>query len=101
MYLFCLYLCQMKNDELFESLREKLLKEKNWPQVYMFKFIVPATNKSIALIEAKFSDEAIVQQKQSSGGKYISITVKEVMLSADDVIAKYKDVSTVEGVISL
>ena len=46
----------------------------------MFKFIIPASNKSIALIESKFSDEAVISEKQSANGKYISITVKEVML---------------------
>ncbi len=95
------YLCYMTNDEQFESLREKLSKDNNWPQVYMFKFIIPADNKKMALVEAKFSDEADIQQKESSGGKYISITVKEVMLSADDVINKYKEVSTIEGVMAL
>ncbi len=95
------YLCTMSTDEQFDSLREKLSKDNNWPQVYMFKFIITADNKKIALVEAKFSDEAIIQQKESSGGKYMSITVKEVMLSADDVINKYKEVSAIEGVIAL
>ncbi|MCW3104483.1 MAG: hypothetical protein JWO09_2923 [Bacteroidetes bacterium] len=91
----------MNFDEQFKNLYEKLLKDKNWPQVYMFKFITPASNKNIALVESKFSDEATIQQKESSGGKYISITVKEVMLSAEAVIEKYREVSTIEGVMSL
>lgn len=91
----------MNADELFKNLHEKLSKDPNWPQVYMFKFIITADIKKMALVEAKFSDEAIIQQKESSGGKYMSITVKEVMLSADAVIDKYKEVSLIEGVISL
>lgn len=91
----------MNFDEQFKNLHEKLLKDKNWPQVYMFKFIIPASNKNIALVESKFSDEATIQQKESSGGKYISITVKEVMLTADAVIEKYREISTIEGVMSL
>ena len=88
-------------DEQFQSLFEKLSKDKNWPQVYMFKFIILADNRKMALVEAKFSDEAVIEQKESSGGKYLSITVKEVMLSPQDVIDKYKDVGTIEGVMSL
>lgn len=95
------YLCIMDKDEQFKSLHEKLSKDLNWPQVYMFKFIVLAENKKIALVQSKFSDEAITQQKESSAGKYISITVKEVMLSADSVIEKYIEISTIEGVIAL
>ena len=91
----------MDKDDAFKSLHEKLAKDINWPQVYMFKFIVVAENKKIALIQSKFSDDATIQQKESSGGKYISITVKEVMLSADSVIERYKEISTIEGVIAL
>jgi len=95
------YLCIMNNDEQFKNLLEKLSEDKNWPQVYMFKFIITAQHRRIALIESKFSDEAIIHEKESSGGKYISITVKEVMLSPEAVIEKYKEVNTIEGVMSL
>ena len=91
----------MNNEELFKSLHEKLLKDPNWPQVYMFKFIIKAENKQMALVESKFSDEAVIHQKESSAGKYMSITVKEVMLNADSVIEKYNEVCAIEGVIAL
>ncbi len=91
----------MNKDDVFKSLHEKLSKDLNWPQVYMFKFIIAAENKKIALVQSKFSDEAIIQQKESSAGKYVSITVKEVMLNADSVIEKYKEISTIEGVMAL
>lgn len=91
----------MNIDDQFKSLHEKLKKDTNWPQVYMFKFIIAADNKKIALVQAKFSDEAITHQKESSGGKYVCITVKEVMLTPDAVIEKYKEISTIEGVMAL
>ena len=90
----------MNKDEQFEKLREQLKKEKNWPLIYMFKFIIPADNRKIALVEAKFSDEAIITQKESSNGKYISITIKEVMLDADSIISKYKEMEGIEGLMS-
>ncbi|MCE9538236.1 MAG: DUF493 family protein [Bacteroidetes bacterium] len=91
----------MNRDEQFEKLRELLNKENNWPMVYMFKFIVPADNKKIALVEAKFSDEAIILHKESTTGKYFSITVKEVMLNADSIISKYKEMEGIEGLMAL
>ncbi|MFY9309508.1 MAG: DUF493 family protein [Bacteroidia bacterium] len=91
----------MNNNEKFDKLRELLNEENTWPIVYMFKFIVPASNQKIALIESKFSDEAIISHKESSNGKYFSITVKEVMLSADAIIEKYQEMGDIEGLITL
>jgi putative lipoic acid-binding regulatory protein len=90
----------MKNDKEYDKLREQLNIEANWPMVYMFKFIVPADNRKIALVESKFSDEAVITQKESSNGKYISITVKEVMLNADTIIDQYKQMSDIEGLMA-
>lgn len=90
----------MKNDKEYDKLREQLNIEANWPMVYMFKFIVPADNRKIALVESKFSDEAVITQKASSNGKYISITVKEVMLNAESIIDQYKQMSDIEGLMA-
>ncbi|HEY0030265.1 MAG TPA: DUF493 family protein [Bacteroidia bacterium] len=90
----------MNKDEQFEKLRGQLNKEKGWPIIYMFKFIVPSDNRKIALVEAKFSDEAVITQKQSSNGKYISITIKEVMLNADSIIDKYKEMDGIDGLMA-
>jgi hypothetical protein len=94
-----MYLCNM--DDKFNKLREQLRLNDNWPTIYMFKFIVPADNRKIALVESKFSDEAIITQNQSSNGKYISITVKEVMLNAESIIDKYKEMQGIEGLMAL
>ena len=91
----------MNTDEQFNKLRELLNKENNWPMVYMFKFIIPADNQKIALVESKFSDEAIILHKESTNGKYFSITIKEVMLNADSIISKYKEMNGIEGLIAL
>ena len=90
----------MNRDEQFGKLRELLNQENNWPMVYMFKFIVPADNQKIALVEAKFSDEAVILHKESTNGKYFSITVKEVMLNADSIISKYMEMDGIEGLMA-
>ena len=39
-------------------------------------------------------------QKESTNGKYMSITIKEVMLDADSIINKYKEMDGIEGLMS-
>lgn len=89
------------NSDKYQSLLEQLNKDLNWPSVYMFKFIIPADNHKIALVQSKFSDEAVLTQKESSKGNYISITVKEVMLNPTSVIEKYQEMEGIEGLMIL
>jgi putative lipoic acid-binding regulatory protein len=90
----------VKNDQEYDNLRSKLNKNGNWPLLYMFKFIIPADNQKLALVRSKFSDQSVITQKESSNGKYISITVREVMLDADSIIEKYKEMGDIEGLMS-
>jgi putative lipoic acid-binding regulatory protein len=91
----------MSDADPFVKLKEQLEKESSWPLVYMFKFIIPADNKKLALVQNLFSSEAVISEKTSGKGNYISITVKEVMLDADSIISVYLLASKIEGVISL
>jgi hypothetical protein len=90
----------MEKDTEFDALLKKL-NDLNWPQVYMFKFIILATNQKIALVESKFSEAAVISHKSSANGKYISITVREVMLSPESVIEKYRAMKDIEGLMAL
>lgn len=86
----------------FDSLREKLEDGFDWPRVYLFKFIVPSDNKKIAEVESLFnSKEAQISMRTSKKGNYVSVTAKEMMMSADKVIERYKDAAKIEGIISL
>ena len=89
------------DEKFLKSLEKKLDESLDWPSVYMFKFIVPADNRKIALIEVLLGPEAEISTKQSSGGKYISITGKVVMLNALEVIEKYRSAADIEGLIAL
>lgn len=84
----------------FNTLREKLQKQ-TWPSVYMFKFIVPADNKNLAFIESLFGENSKINIKQSSNGKYISLTATELMLNSNEVVEIYQKASTIKGIISL
>ena len=58
--------------------------------------------KKIAQIEALFnSDNAQIRLKESSKGAFVSISVKEIMLSSDEIIHIYIQSSKIEGVIAL
>ena len=67
----------------------------------MFKFIIKSDNKTMALVEVIFDNDAEIIQKQSTKGNYISITVKQVVLSIDEIISIYEKAAAIEGVISL
>ena len=67
----------------------------------MFKFIIPADNKKMAIAEAIFNEDAEITQKNSSSGKYISITAKQVAINADEIIKVYKQALEIEGLMAL
>jgi uncharacterized protein len=85
----------------FDSFSEKLKQTLQFPSVYMFKFIVQADNRKIALVESIFSAETELHRKTSSAGKYISITAKQVVMNADEIISVYRAASAIEGVMWL
>ncbi len=85
----------------YDNLRAKLNAGNQWPQIYMFKFIVPSDNQKIALVESLFSDDAEIKLLPSSGGKYTSVTARVVMLDAEQIIETYKKAAEIEGIISL
>jgi uncharacterized protein len=91
---------EMLNADSLSRLKEQLVSQP-WPDVYMFKMIFPANNRTYALIRNIFPEEARFFDKHSSKGKYVSITVKELMLSADEVIDRYRKVAEIDGVIML
>ena len=86
----------------FDELRKKLEESgMSFPYIYMFKFIIKADNKTMALVEVIFDDAADIIQKQSAKGNYISITVKQVVMSIDEIITIYEKSAEIEGVMSL
>lgn len=82
----------------FDKLKEQLdLLE--WPKLYLFKFIAPSDNKTIALITNMFDETSEINLRPSSKGTYTSLSIKEVMMSADEVIDIYERTSKIKGVI--
>lgn len=93
---------QNEGNDFYANFREKLMDVEQFPTLYTFKFIVPATEENKLAIEQLFEHPSTkIQIKDSKTGKYNSLTVETFVNSADDVIAYYKKVSTIDKVIML
>lgn len=90
------------SEEFYERLRTQLEDNSSWPSTYLYKFIVPTDQAKIDQIYDIFDQNgAVIESKKSKNGNYTSVSITVVMEDPLAVIAKYKEVSVVEGVISL
>lgn len=89
----------MDND--FQKLEEALRQSKDIPGMFLYKFIIPNNNETLAQAMQLFDNSADVVTRESSNGKYVSISSKEVVISVEDVIEKYKLASNIKGLIFL
>jgi uncharacterized protein len=87
-------------EDNYEKLRG-LLAEKNFPMVYLFKFIIKKDEDKMIRIRQIFEEIAEFSQRESKNGNYNAITIKQMMLNADDIIDKYVQMEKIEGVITL
>ncbi len=88
-------------EEELKKFKQKLLETMTFPSVYMFKFIVASEHRNIALVESLFEAESDIHTKESGNGKYISITVKQVVISVDEIVDIYKKASVIKGIMFL
>lgn len=91
-----------KTEEFYIRLKEELDNSNTWPAEYLYKFIVPSDKDKIAKVEAAFNQMgAVIKTTQSKNGNFTSVSVNVTMESSQQVIDKYLEVSTIEGIISL
>jgi putative lipoic acid-binding regulatory protein len=89
-------------DDFFETFQKQLEESQSWPGLYMFKFIVKSNSRQIDKIKDLFNNpKEVVSLVNSSKNKFQSLTIKIEMNSPQQVIAIYKTVSELEGVIIL
>lgn len=89
-------------DAFYERLKNELQNSASWPSSYLFKFIVPTDEDKVSFIHRVFDNTgAVIESRKSRKGKYTSVSITVIMEDPDAVIAKYKEVSRIEGVISL
>jgi hypothetical protein len=86
--------------QVLEKLKIQL-EQQEWPDVYMFKFIVPNESEKVAMVTALFNNSTDIVMHPSKTGKYISVTAKELMLDVDSILVKYEEAALIEGLIAL
>lgn len=88
--------------EFYERLKVELDLSNSWPAIYLYKFIVPTDTKAILQIEDAFDCMgAVIKTTKSKTGKYTSVSVDVMMKDSQEIIDKYIELSTIEGIISL
>lgn len=89
-------------DEFYDRLRGQLLDSTDWPALYLFKFIVSSNDGKVEQLYEIFDlPGAVIESRKSKNGNYTSVSITVRMPDPDQVIAKYREVESIEGVISL
>jgi len=80
---------------------KELLDKENYPLVYLFKFIIKNDPDKIVDIKRCFDETAEFETNPSRNGNYISVSIKQMMMSSDDILNRYERVSKIKNVIVL
>ncbi len=89
-------------DEFYLSLKAKLEENHNFPEDYLYKFIFPNDHLKLTELYQVFDKiKYTISTRESKNGKYISASILAFVLDANQVIALYKKVSEIEGVVML
>ena len=91
-----------EQEEFYASLKTNLERNHNFPEDYLYKFIILNNQEKLTEIYKVFDGtKNTFSTRESSNGKYISCTINCFVLDADQVIRHYKEVAKIEGVIML
>mgnify|MGYP003639561624 CR=1 FL=1 len=91
-----------KTEEFYDRLKVELDNSNTWPALYLFKFIVPTTDENIQKVELAFDCMgAVIKTTKSKTGKFTSISIDVQMKNSQEIVDKYQEVSTIDGIVSL
>jgi len=89
-------------DDFYSKLQIQLDDTTDFPADYLYKFIVPASDNQVAEVESVFNNTgAVINTKNSKTGKYVSVSIILKLNSSDEIIAYYRKVEKIKGIISL
>lgn len=89
-------------DDFYSKLKIQLEDTTDFPADYLYKFIVPASENQVAEVESIFNNTgAVIKTKNSKTGKYVSVSIILKLNSSDEIIAYYRKVEKIKGIISL
>ena len=91
-----------KQEKFYISLKQKLEENHNFPEDYLFKFIIPNSQEKVIEILKVFDGlKYTMSNRESKNGKYTSLSINAFVLDANQVIDLYKKVGAIEEVIML
>ena len=65
------------NEDFYNRLENQLLESSEWPNLYMFKFILKSDNKNVIKLKTLFKEiDTEISTKLSSSDKFTSVTIK-------------------------
>ncbi|MDB4204364.1 DUF493 domain-containing protein [Polaribacter sp.] len=89
-------------DDFYSKLKIQLDDTTDFPADYLYKFIVPASDNQVTEVENIFNNTgAVINTKNSKTGKYVSVSIILKLNSSDEIIAYYRKVEKIKGIISL
>jgi putative lipoic acid-binding regulatory protein len=89
-------------DDFYNKLKIQLDDTTDFPADYLYKFIVPASENQVTEVESIFNNTAaVINKKNSKTGKYVSVSIILKLNSSDEIIAYYRKVEKIKGIISL
>ena len=89
-------------DEFYKSLKEKLENNHDFPEDYLFKFIIPTDEAKLTEIYKVFDGiKFTLGNRESKNGKYTACNINAFVLDADQVVRIYQEVAIIENVILL
>ncbi|MEM1127514.1 MAG: DUF493 family protein [Bacteroidota bacterium] len=87
-----------EEDAWWERFQGLLDDQNEWPAEYLFKFIAPLNGLDTLTDILQPGDLTV---RPSRKGNYVSVTARREMTSSEAVVAVYKSVAVVDGLISL
>ncbi len=85
----------------YEKLKTLLAENKKWPLLYMFKFIVPNKEGKVQTVVDLLPKHGSFSYKHTKNLKYVSVTCKVSIKSAEAIIELTDKVASIEGVMPL
>lgn len=89
-------------EDFYKSLKEKLENNHDFPEDYLFKFIIPTDEAKLTEIYKVFDGiKFTMGNRESKNGKYTACNINAFVLDANQVIRIYQEVARIENVILL
>lgn len=81
-----------------KSFKAALEEEYSFTTEYVFKFIIKSSSKQNVI---DLLPDAMIKEKKSTKGKYVSITLTQFVKNSSEIVYIYEKASKIKGVISL